>query len=636
MKNKFIKVAAVTPQMKVADCKFNTQKIIEIINELSEKNVNLAVFPELCVTGYTCYDLFFQTTLKKAAENAFKEIMAATKDKNIVTLIGTPVKVDNALFNCAVVIYNGKILGIVPKSNIPCYNEFDETRYFSQPPKNNMIIDFAGETVLFGTNLTFKCEDLEEFSFSVEVCEDLFAINSPSNSHALNGGNIIANLSASPETVEKNEFRRNFVKMKSAQLLCGYVYASSGADESTTDLVFSGHNIISENGKILEESELFSNGYVISEIDVELISNERSKISTFTPENCEKYDTVYFSMPLNETKLTRKVSETPFVPEDEKTLKTRCEEIFNITAHALKKRLTHSRAKTATIGISGGLDSALALLITTRAMDMLNRDRTDIVAVTMPCFGTTKRTKSNAEILCKKLGVTFKEIDITSSVKEHFKDINQDVNTHDVTFENAQARERTQVLMDIANQNGGIVVGTGDLSELALGWATYNGDHMSMYAVNAGIPKTLVYHLVKNEAQNAKDEELKNALLDIVDTPVSPELIPAKEDKITQKTEDIVGPYELHDFFIYYTLRYGFSPEKILRLAKYAFEGEYSEDTIKKWLKTFFTRFFMQQFKRSCLPDGVKIGSVTLSPRNGLCMPSDAQATLWLEEIENL
>lgn len=636
MKNGFIKVAAVTPQMRVGDCEYNAEKIIEIINELSNKNVNLVAFPELCVTGYSCGDLFFQSTLKKGSENAIKKIVKATENKNIITLVGTVLKFDNKLYNCAAVIYNGKILGLVPKSYIPCHNEFCETRHFYESPELNEVIVYAGQTVLFGTNLIFECEELEDFSFAVEICEDLFVINPPSNSHALNGANIIVNLSASNEIVGKKSLRRDIVKMQSARLICGYVFCSSGADESTTDLVFSGHNIISEQGKILNESTLFENGYIISEIDVEKISAERAKISTFKSQNREKYDTVYFSMPIKETLLTRKVSSTPFVPENEQALKNRCEEILDIQTHALKKRLVHSRAKTATLGISGGLDSALALLVTVRAMDALKRPRTDIVAVTMPCFGTTQRTKSNAQILCEKLGVTFKEVDITSSVKEHFKDINQDINTHDVTFENAQARERTQVLMDIANQNGGIVVGTGDLSELALGWATYNGDHMSMYGVNGGVPKTLVFHLVKSQADNTTDKELKNALLDILDTPVSPELIPPKEGEISQKTENIVGPYQLHDFFIYYAVRYGFSPEKIFRLAKYAFEGKFSDEEIKKWLKTFFSRFFTQQFKRSCLPDGPKIGSVSLSPRGGLCMPSDAVATLWLKQVEEL
>ena len=636
MKNGFIKVAAVTPQMRVGDCEYNAEKIIEIINELSNKNVNLVAFPELCVTGYSCGDLFFQSTLKNGSENAIKKIVKATENKNIITLVGTVVKFDKKLYNCAAVIYNGEILGLVPKSYIPCHNEFCETRYFYESPELNEVIVYAGQTVLFGTNLIFECEELEDFSFAVEICEDLFVINPPSNSHALNGANIIVNLSASNEIVGKKSFRRDIVKMQSSRLICGYVFCSSGADESTTDLVFSGHNIISEQGKILNESTLFENGYITSEIDVEKISAERAKISTFKSQNREKYDTVYFSMPIKETLLTRKVSSTPFVPENEQALKNRCEEILDIQTHALKKRLVHSRAKTATLGISGGLDSALALLVTVRAMDALKRPRTDIVAVTMPCFGTTQRTKSNAQILCEKLGVTFKEVDITSSVKEHFKDINQDINNHDVTFENAQARERTQVLMDIANQNGGIVVGTGDLSELALGWATYNGDHMSMYGVNGGVPKTLVFHLVKSQADNTTDKDLKNALLDILDTPVSPELIPPKEGEISQKTENIVGPYQLHDFFIYYAVRYGFSPEKIFRLAKYAFEGKFSDEEIKKWLKTFFSRFFTQQFKRSCLPDGPKIGSVSLSPRGGLCMPSDAVATLWLKQVEEL
>ncbi len=636
MKNGFIKVAAATPQIKVGDCNYNIDNIIKILEKANDENVNLISFPELCVTGYTCGDLFFQPTLINGASNALKKIVSATKNKSIITLVGTPLKVNGKLYNCAAVICNGKILGFVPKSNLPSHNEFSESRHFSTPPKSNTTINFNGETVLFGTNLLFKCSELNDFSFAVEICEDLWSLNPPSNSHAQNGANIIINLSASPEIVGKKTLRQDLVKVQSTRLICGYVFACAGEGESTTDLVFSGHNIICENGEILNESKLFTTGYIVSEIDVDKLSIERSKNTTFQNIQNENYNTVYFSMPAVGTKLTRKISPTPFTPENPEKLNERCEEILNIQTQGLKKRLTHSRAKTATLGISGGLDSALSLLVCVRAMDSLNRPHTDIVAVTMPCFGTTSRTKSNAQILCERLGVTFKEVNITSSVTQHFKDINQDENNHDVTFENSQARERTQVLMDIANQNGGIVVGTGDLSELALGWATYNGDHMSMYGTNAGVPKTLVRHLVNFEAQNTPDPELKTALLDILSTPVSPELIPPKEGEISQKTEDIVGPYELHDFFLYYLVRHSFSPNKVFRLAKYAFNGTYDDETIKKWLKTFVGRFFSQQFKRSCLPDAPKIGSVSLSPRGDWQMPSDAVSTLWLDEINNL
>ncbi len=636
MKNGFVKVAAATPQIRVGDCNYNADNIIEILKKANDEKVNLIAFPELCVTGYTCGDLFFQSTLINGALNALKKIISFTENKNVITLVGTPFKVNSKLYNCAAVIYNGKLLALVPKSNLPNHNEFSESRHFSTPPKSNTTVEFDGETVLFGTNIIFKCKELNDFSFSAEICEDLWSLNPPSNSHAENGANIIVNLSASPAIIGKKTFKQDLVKVQSSRLICGYIIACAGEGESTTDLVFSGHNIICENGEILNESQLFSTGYIVSEIDIDKISIERSKYTTFPTAQSDNYAIVSFSMTIAENKLTRKISPTPFTPQNPEKLNLRCEEILNIQTQGLKKRLTHSKAKTATLGISGGLDSALSLLVCARAMDALNRPRTDIVAVTMPCFGTTKRTKSNAQILCERLGVTFKEVNITSSVTQHFKDIKQDENNHDVTFENAQARERTQVLMDIANQNGGIVVGTGDLSELALGWATYNGDHMSMYGTNAGVPKTLVRHLVNFEAQAAKDPELKTALLDILATPVSPELIPPKEGEISQKTEDIVGPYELHDFFLYYIVRHSFSPQKVFRLAKYAFDGTYDDETIKKWLKTFVWRFFSQQFKRSCLPDAPKIGSVSLSPRGDWQMPSDAVSTLWLDEINNL
>ena len=617
MNDGFLKVGAATPEIRVADCRYNADQIIAAIREAAERGVKLLALPELCVTGYTCGDLFFQGTLLNAAEEALERIVSETAGLDLVAAVGVPLRKNGKLFNCAAVFSRGEILGIVPKRHIPNYNEFYEKRYFES--------DFR-PTV-------FSCRSLPEFSFGVEICEDLWSPCPPSGTLALSGANLILNLSASNEVVGKAEYRRSLVTGQSARLLCGYVYANAGDGESTTDAVFGGHNLIAENGVLLAESTLFQNGLLTAEIDLGRLAFERRKNTGFLP--TEEAEKVFFDLPVTPTELSRDFPKTPFVPSGKADRDSRCETILAMQSAGLKKRLAHTNAKTAVIGISGGLDSCLALLVTVRAMDALNRPRTDIVAVTMPCFGTTSRTKGNAELLCERLGVTLREIDLARSVKAHFVDIGHD-GTPDVTYENGQARERTQVLMDIANQTGGLVVGTGDLSELALGWATYNGDHMSMYGVNASVPKTLVRYIVGYYGETCGDEALSAVLKDILDTPVSPELLPAESDRITQKTEDLVGPYELHDFFLYYAVRWGYAPKKVFRTALRAFDGAYPREVILKWLKTFYRRFFSQQFKRSCMPDGPKIGSVTLSPRADLRMPSDASAKLWLDELEEL
>ena len=617
MKDGFIKIAAGTPEIKVADCGYNKESIVAMVKQAAEKGVKLLVLPELCVTGYTCGDLFFQPTLLDGAEKAVKEIAAETAALPMVFVIGAPVKRSGKLLNAAIVIYRGEILGTVSKQNLPNYNDFYEERHFD--------VDLSEKPVIF------RCEEMPDFAFGVEICEDLWTVEPPSIRLAKMGATVILNLSASNEMIGKEQYRRDLVCGQSGRLICAYAYASAGDGESTTDMVFGGHNIIAENGGLLTESKLFENGLTVTEIDVQKLAFERRKNTSFP--RAEEAETVYFSMPAEETELTRFIGTAPFIPGSKDDREKRCETILLMQSAGLKKRLAHAYAKTAVIGISGGLDSCLALLVAVKAMDMLNRPRTDVLAVTMPCFGTTKRTKSNAQKLCELLGVSFREVDITASVTRHFADIGHDLNDHSVTFENGQARERTQVLMDIANQTGGIVIGTGDLSELALGWATYNGDHMSMYGVNASVPKTLVRHIVKYYSDFCGNQQLSAVLEDILATPVSPELLPAADGEISQKTEDLVGPYELHDFFLYYGVRWGFPPEKVLRLAKYAFDGAYSDEVILKWLKTFYRRFFQQQFKRSCTPDAAKIGSVTLSPRADWRMPSDASARLWLERV---
>ncbi len=639
MRDGFIKVAAGTPKIRVADCRYNAEQIFTMMREADKQGVKVLCLPELCLTGYTCGDLFLQDTLLCGAEEGLQTILEATRNLDMVTVLGLPVrcKWDNKLYNCAAVIQSGEILGLVPKTYLPNYGEFYEERWFASGAGVETSVDLCGETVDMDAAGLFACETGPNLVLGVEICEDLWATEPPSARLARGGATVILNLSASNELVGKSGYRRNLVVGQSGRLVCGYVYADAGEGESTTDLVFTGHNMIAENGALLAERR-FATGLTISEIDVDRLAYERRRMTTFNGQRQADLWRASFSLPLEETRLTRAVSPAPFVPADAEDRAERCNEILKIAALGLKKRLEHTGARTAVVGLSGGLDSTLAILITAVAMKLLDRPASDIIAVTMPCFGTTDRTRDNAVELAERLGATLKRIDIGSAVKVHFKDIGQSMEDHSVTFENGQARERTQVLMDIANQNGGLVIGTGDLSELALGWATYNGDHMSMYGVNAGIPKTLVRHLVAfvSDDKGSEDPRLSAVLDDILDTPVSPELLPAIEGKISQKTEDLVGPYELHDFFLYYAIRWGFPPRKVFRLAEHALGRTYDRATILKWLNSFYRRFFTQQFKRSCLPDGPKVGSVTLSPRGDWRMPSDAVAALWLEELEGL
>ena len=639
MRDGFIKVAAGTPKIRVADCRYNAEQIFTMMREADKQGVKVLCLPELCLTGYTCGDLFLQDTLLCGAEEGLQTILEATRNLDMVTVLGLPVrcKWDNKLYNCAAVIQSGEILGLVPKTYLPNYGEFYEQRWFASGAGVETSVDLCGETVDMDAAGLFACETVPNLVLGVEICEDLWATEPPSARLARGGATVILNLSASNELVGKSGYRRNLVVGQSGRLVCGYVYADAGEGESTTDLVFTGHNMIAENGALLAERR-FATGLTISEIDVDRLAYERRRMTTFNGQRQADLWRASFSLPLEETRLTRAVSPAPFVPADAEDRAERCNEILKIAALGLKKRLEHTGARTAVVGLSGGLDSTLAILITAVAMKLLDRPASDIIAVTMPCFGTTDRTRDNAVELAERLGATLKRIDIGSAVKVQFKDIGQSMEDHSVTFENGQARERTQVLMDIANQNGGLVIGTGDLSELALGWATYNGDHMSMYGVNAGIPKTLVRHLVAfvSDDKGSEDPRLSAVLDDILDTPVSPELLPAIEGKISQKTEDLVGPYELHDFFLYYAIRWGFPPRKVFRLAEHALGRTYDRATILKWLNSFYRRFFTQQFKRSCLPDGPKVGSVTLSPRGDWRMPSDAVAALWLEELEGL
>lgn len=653
MKDGFIKVAACTPEIQVADVDFNVDKIISQLEKCREEGVKVAVFPELCITGYTCQDLFFQNALLDKAMEGVVKIAKTTADSDMLVAVGVPVRANGKLYNCAAVIQDGEVRAFVPKTHLPNYNEFYEARHFAPYRGECAAIDLREygqlEFIPPMEQTVFVCEEIPELVVGFELCEDLWVADPVSNYLAKAGATLICNLSASDEVIGKDSYRRQLVSNQSARLVAGYIYCSAGDGESTQDMVFSGHNIIAENGSILAESRLFENGITISEIDFKKLAFERRKISTY-PASAEwdysSKDSGFldkdnisrerFSLEMGETALTRKFAKTPFIPSNQAERNERCHLILQMQSHGLMKRIAHTHSKTVVIGISGGLDSTLALLVCVMAMDLLKRPHTDIVAVTMPCFGTTKRTRSNAEILCDALGVTFRDVDISKAVLQHFEDIGHDYNDHSVVFENGQARERTKVLMNIANQVSGMVVGTGDLSELALGWTTYNGDHMSMYGVNASIPKTLVRHIVQYYGDTCTSDTLRDVLYDILDTPVSPELLPTDESgtEMTQKTEDLVGPYELHDFFLYYGIRWGFEPSKVKRLAKYAFEGDYPDEVIDKWLKTFYRRFFSQQFKRSCLPDGAKIGSVTLSPRGDWRMPSDAVAKLWLEDID--
>lgn len=640
MRDGFIKVAAVTPEICVADVDGNVNRIKENMALVNTENVKLMVFPELCITGYSCGDLFYQRTLLENAMSGLQSIADESAKYDAVFVVGLPFSHEGKLYNVAAVVSHGSVLGLVPKTYLPNYNEFYEARRFTPAPKDKVLIDSSlneHDMCVFGTDIIFTCASIPEFSFAVEICEDLWTPCPPSVRHCINGANIIVNLSASNELVGKNSYRRELVTTQSARLYCGYIYASAGEGESTQDVVYSGHNMIAENGIMLNESALYRPGYIVSEIDVQAIEAKRRNMTTYNvPDMQSKYIHQSFNLEMSDTEITRFVDKAPFVPSNQSILRRRCEEILDIQSVGLKKRLAHTHCKTAVVGISGGLDSTLALLVTTRAFDMLGLDRSGIIAVTMPGFGTTDRTYNNAIDMIDRLGASLREVSIKDAVLQHFTDIGQDPEVHDVTYENGQARERTQILMDIANKENGMVIGTGDMSELALGWATYNGDHMSMYGVNCSVPKTLVRYLVSYYANFQADERLREVLLDVLDTPVSPELLPPKDGKIAQKTEDLVGPYELHDFFLYHMMRYGSNPSKIYRLALIAFENDYDRETILKWLKTFYRRFFNQQFKRSCLPDGPKVGTVSLSPRGDLRMPSDAVADIWLKQIDTL
>ena len=637
----FIKTAAVTPKVQVADPEGNAREIIRLAKEAAGNGAKIIAFPELCITGYTCGDLFLQELLLESAKEALLQIIRETRELDALIFAGLPWEKEGKLYNAAAVFQGGKLLGLVPKTCIPNYGEFYELRHFARGNQEADAVwtdsgDGERDYIPFGTRLLFTCEEMPGLAVAAEICEDVWVPDPPSIHHALAGATVIVNCSASDETTGKDAYREALISGQSARLVCGYIYANAGEGESSQDLVFGGHNLIAENGKILSRSARFKNETIYADLDIARIVGERRRMTTFFSRTDAVYTEIGFHLNKEETKLSRFIDPAPFVPDDSQDRQKRCEEIFAIQYMGLKKRLEHTRSRTAVVGISGGLDSTLALLVAVRAFDSLGLPRKGILGVTMPCFGTTDRTYRNACELVRKLGGTLREVDIREAVTTHFRDIGHDPEVHDVTYENSQARERTQVLMDLANQSGGLVIGTGDMSELALGWATYNGDHMSMYGVNAGVPKTLVRHLVRYYADTCGDPELAATLLDVLDTPVSPELLPPKDGVIAQKTEDLVGPYELHDFFLYYVLRFGFTPSKIYRLARLAFAGVYGDDTILKWLKTFYRRFFTQQFKRSCLPDGPKVGSVAVSPRGDLRMPSDASAAIWLKELETL
>ena len=642
MKDGFVKVCCATPKIKVADVDHNVNEIIKLMYDASENGAKVIVFPELCITGYTCQDLFLQGKLLDKALEGLDRIIDATNGIDALVFVGTPLEVDGKLYNTAAAIFAGHILAFIPKKNLPNYAEYYEARHFYPGFSDPVCIGYKGQDVVIGQNVIFTTPAVKGLQIACEICEDLWVADTPSTRHAMNGANLIVNLSAGNEIIGKAEYRRMLVKATSARLVCGYVYCDAGDGESTQDLVFPGHNLIAENGTLLSESKCFKANTIYADIDVERLRTERRRITTFNVNDPSQvidnnnYAKITFDIEQKETRLDRQFYRFPFVPADDKERNERCEHILSIQSEGLKKRLLHTGAKKAVIGLSGGLDSTLALLVMAKAFDLCGLDRSGIIAVTMPCFGTTDRTYNNALTLAKTLNTTLREINIEKAVRVHFEDIGHDENDLSVTYENCQARERTQVLMDIANKEGGLVIVTGDMSELALGWATYNGDHMSMYGVNAGVPKTLVRHLVKYYADTCKNNALSEALLDVLNTPVSPELLPPKDGDISQKTEDLVGPYELHDFFLYYMLRCGFAPSKVYRVAKQAFEGVYDEETILKWLKTFYRRFFTQQFKRSCLPDGPKVGAVALSPRGDLRMPSDAVSKLWLDELEAL
>ena len=632
MKDGFIKVAAATPKIKVADPAYNTEEILKIIDETEKNGASILVFSELTISGYTCDDLFLQQPLLTECKNQLLRIVKATENKSMLVVVGCPIVIKQKLYNCAVVISDGSILGIVPKTHLPNYSEFYELRHFTSGEGLEEDLWFGEEFgyVNVAVNQLFKCKEIPELVVACEICEDLWVPLPPSTYHAMAGATVICNPSASVETTTKESYRRSLVSNQSARLLAAYIYADAGEGESTQDVVYSGHHLICENGSVLAEAKRFTNEIIYADIDVQKLAAERRKMTSFPGGQTEDYFEQEFSLEVKENKITRTFPKAPFVPDNQDERDKRCDEILSLQSMGLKKRLEHTNCKHAVVGISGGLDSTLAVLVTARAFDLLDIPRENLICVTMPCFGTTDRTYQNAVSLIKELGATLKEVRIEKAVRQHFADIGHDENNHDVTYENSQARERTQILMDMANQYNGMVIGTGDMSELALGWATYNGDHMSMYAVNCSVPKTLVRYLVLYYAETTDNKKLSEVLMDVLDTPVSPELLPPVDGVISQKTEDLVGPYELHDFFLYYMLRFGFPKSKLYRMAKLTFDGVYDDETIKKWLDKFYWRFFSQQFKRSCLPDGPKVGSVAVSPRGDLRMPSDASPTAWL------
>ena len=640
----FIRVGSAIPNCKLADCIYNKDKIIRILQQACEKQIQVLVFPELSITTYTCGDLFFQSSLLSSAKSGLYDIVKASQDIDIFAVVGLPLSIDNQLFNCAVAIYKGTILGVVPKSCLPNYGEFYEKRWFSSAKQLlSKELFLCGQKVPVGTDLIFSAEQIPYCKIGIEICEDLWSVIPPSSYQSLYGATILLNPSASNELATKYDYRKQLISQQSSRCIACYVYSSSGVGESTQDTVFSGHGLIYENGTLLKESQRFlkETQLIYTDIDLELLANDRMKNTTFTDTQSDlpSFREITFSMkPQNIDELERIIKSQPFIPENNEFLDKRCRDIFNIQTVGLARRIEHTHAKTVVVGISGGLDSTLALLVCAKACDYLGISRNHIIGITMPGFGTTDRTYQNALSLMSALGVQTREISIQKAALQHFEDIGHDISVHDVTYENTQARERTQILMDIANKESGFVVGTGDLSELALGWATYNGDHMSMYGVNAGVPKTLIRVLVRWIAEYGSLSQKANEILfDVLDTPVSPELLPPDEaGNINQKTEEIVGPYELHDFFLYYVVRFGFSPAKILFLAEQAFNGEYERATLLKWLKNFYYRFFTQQFKRSCLPDGPKVGTISLSPRGDWRMPSDAFNSIWLEEVEKL
>ena len=632
MKDGFIKVAAATPKIKVADPAYNTEEILKIIDETEKNGASILVFSELTISGYTCGDLFLQQPLLIECKNQLLRIVKATENKSMLVVVGCPIVIKQKLYNCAVVISDGSILGIVPKTHLPNYSEFYELRHFTSGEGLEEDLWFGEEFgyVNVAVNQLFKCKEIPELVVACEICEDLWVPLPPSTYHAMAGATVICNPSASVETTTKESYRRSLVSNQSARLLAAYIYADAGEGESTQDVVYSGHHLICENGSVLAEAKRFTNEIIYADIDVQKLAAERRKMTSFPGGQTDDYFEQEFSLEVKENKITRTFPKAPFVPDNQDERDKRCDEILSLQSMGLKKRLEHTNCKHAVVGISGGLDSTLAVLVTARAFDLLDIPRENLICVTMPCFGTTDRTYQNAVSLIKELGATLKEVRIEKAVRQHFADIGHDENNHDVTYENSQARERTQILMDMANQYNGMVIGTGDMSELALGWATYNGDHMSMYAVNCSVPKTLVRYLVLYYAETTENKKLSEVLMDVLDTPVSPELLPPVDGVISQKTEDLVGPYELHDFFLYYMLRFGFPKAKLYRMAKLTFDGVYDDETIKKWLDKFYWRFFSQQFKRSCLPDGPKVGSVAVSPRGDLRMPSDASPTAWL------